>query len=157
MELCNEIIQRLKENNETIALAESCTGGLCTHKLSQVPNASHVLLGGIICYSPQIKQNILSVQKSTIENYTTVSRECAKEMAVGIQNLFQSIIAVSITGVAGPGKDDHDHPPGLTYISVVKRTKQQTFQKKFSGNRVELQELFSIALLETLLQCIKTL
>jgi nicotinamide-nucleotide amidase len=97
------IIEALKARGETVAVAESLTGGGLGHALTQVPGASEVFIGGIISYTSNVKVNFLGVQQSTIDQHTVVSEEVALEMARGAIDKLGSTWAIATTGIAGPG------------------------------------------------------
>jgi len=97
------IIEALKARRETVAVAESLTGGGLGHALTQVPGASEVFIGGIISYTSNVKVNFLGVQQSTIDQHTVVSEEVALEMARGAIDKLGSTWAIATTGIAGPG------------------------------------------------------
>lgn len=111
-------VAMLKENDMTVATAESCTGGLVSSYITAVPGTSSVFELGIASYSCRIKNKILGVEKKTLEAFGAVSYETARQMAENVRNLADSSIGVSVTGVAGPdGSEGHD--PGLVYIAAA--------------------------------------
>jgi nicotinamide-nucleotide amidase len=97
------IIEKLKSRGETLAVAESLTGGGLGHALTQVPGASEVFIGGVIAYTSDVKINILGVQSATIDQRTVVSEEVALEMAQGAMEKLGATWAIATTGIAGPG------------------------------------------------------
>lgn len=101
-----ELVDTLKKNGATISGAESCTGGLSQALLTSISGASSYMLGGVVSYSPLVKENVLGVEKSIVEKYGVVSPECAREMAEGVRELTSSDYSFSITGVAGPEKSE---------------------------------------------------
>lgn len=112
------LIAKLKEKSLTIATAESLTGGLVGKRLTDIPGASEVYLGGIVSYSDKIKRELLGVPSEILEKYTAVSPETAIFMARGAREALGADIAVSTTGIAGPGPDEYGRPAGLVYIAV---------------------------------------
>lgn len=117
-ELGIEAVALLKENNMTVATAESCTGGLVSSYITAVPGTSSVFELGVASYSCRIKHKILGVERETLESLGAVSRETAKQMAVNVRALADSSIGVSVTGVAGPDGSE-GHAPGLVYIAAA--------------------------------------
>lgn len=102
----------------TVALAESCTGGLVGHRITQIPGSSAYFSGGIVAYSNRAKLALLGVQPKTIEQYGAVSQETAMEMAQGARRVFSADVGLSVTGIAGPGGDSSEKPVGLTWIAL---------------------------------------
>ncbi|MFY1047145.1 CinA family nicotinamide mononucleotide deamidase-related protein [Chryseobacterium sp. GP-SGM7] len=118
----------LSEKELTISTAESCTGGELAKLLTSNPGSSKYFTGGVVAYASQKKTDILHVSESTIERFTVVSREVAREMADGCQNLFQTNISLSTTGVAGPGKGEDGKEVGLVYYTVKVDNESETFK-----------------------------
>lgn len=102
----------------TLALAESCTGGLIGHLVTDVPGSSGYFLGSAVCYAYSAKENILGVRHETLTAHGAVSAETAAEMAQGARRLFGADIAVAVTGIAGPGGGLPNKPVGLTHIHL---------------------------------------
>lgn len=109
------MIAYLKKHNATVSAAESCTGGLVSERLTSLPGSSAFMLGAVTSYAPEVKENVLGVRKETVEKYGTVSYECALEMAEGVRKLTGSDYSLSVTGVAGPDKDE-DKDVGTVYL-----------------------------------------
>src|SRR5512138_692574 len=109
----------LRVKGWTICTAESCTGGLIAHRLTNIPGSSDYVLGGIVAYANRIKQSLLHVRQGTLIAYGAVSEQTASEMAIGARELFGADIAVSVTGIAGPGGGSAEKPVGLTYIGLA--------------------------------------
>jgi nicotinamide-nucleotide amidase len=131
----------LRARGLTIALAESCTGGLIAHRLTNVAGSSDYLLGGVVSYSNAAKEKILGVQPGTLESHGAVSEQTALEMARGAQRLFGSSIAVAVTGVAGPGGGTDAKPVGLTYVGMIapehERVERFVWARDRAGNKSE--------------------
>ncbi len=102
--LMEELTKYLKQTEQTIAVAESLTGGLFQSELSNIEGVSSVFRGGIVAYSNEVKKDLLNVTPETIEQFGSVSKECAMEMAVNIRKVCKTSLGISFTGVAGPGK-----------------------------------------------------
>lgn len=129
------IIKKLIDNNMTISLAESCTGGLVTSRLIDVPGASGALVEGIVCYSNEAKVKRLGVKKDTLERYGAVSEEAACEMLEGLT----TDVAVATTGIAGPGGGSEEKPVGTVYIGI--KIKDDIYIKRynFRGTRERIR------------------
>lgn len=114
-----DVIRTLIDKKITIATAESCTGGMLGKEITSVSGASEIYGYGFITYANEAKMNLLGVKKETLENYGAVSEQTATEMAIGARENAQSVIAVSTTGIAGPGGGTAEKPVGLVYISLA--------------------------------------
>ena len=112
------VVKELKENNMTIATAESCTGGWLAKRITDVSGSSAVFETGCITYANKTKEKLIGVSHETLEKYGAVSEQTAKEMAQGVRHLAQSTIGVGITGIAGPEGGTEEKPVGLIYIAV---------------------------------------
>lgn len=108
----------LKERGMTLAVAESCTGGLVGKIMTDIPGSSDYFLGGIIAYANSVKVNVLNVPADIIENYGAVSKETASAMAKGVRALTDASIGLAITGIAGPGGGNQEKPVGLTFFGL---------------------------------------
>ena len=143
-ELENIVINKLMKNNLTIATAESCTGGLIGHRITQVPGSSKVYKGGLIAYSNKTKLNQLKINNKTLNRFGAVSKEVASEMAVQVRNIFDSDIGVSVTGIAGPGGGTKDKPIGLIYVGYYDGneliTKQFNFHSSRESNKIRTSQ-----------------
>lgn len=111
--------KKLKNKNLSLSVAESCTGGSISARITTVPGASAYFLGGIIAYSNELKINKLGVKRSSIEQYGAVSEKVAEEMATGIRNSTKSTYSISITGIAGPDGGTPQKPIGTTWIGIA--------------------------------------
>ncbi len=112
------VVELFAEQGKTIATAESCTGGLVGERITSVPGASRVYLGGAVCYSNEMKTRLLGVKEETLEKFGAVSRETAAEMARGARERTGADFAVALTGVAGPSESE-SKPMGLVYIAAA--------------------------------------
>lgn len=133
------VAQMLVKRNETIAVAESCTGGLVTSKLIEYPGISSVLLEGAVAYSNGAKMRRLGVKRQTLETYGAVSAETAVEMAEGIAKSSGASIGLSTTGVAGPGPSE-GKPEGLVFIGVYIEGKTYVKELNLAGKRNVIRE-----------------
>ena len=125
----------LRDNGLTISTAESSTGGLIASRIVNVSGSSEYFMGSVVAYSNQIKNKILGVKKETLDKHGAVSKQTAKEMVKGVKNLFETNIAISDTGIAGPTGATLTKPLGLHYIGLS--TKDKTIVEKviFKGER----------------------
>jgi PncC family amidohydrolase len=126
---------RLRNRQLTLAVAESCTGGLLGDMITDVPGSSDYFLGGVLAYSNQVKQSLLGVLAETLETHGAVSPQCAAEMAQGARRLLGSDVALSVTGIAGPGGDTADKPLGLTYIHLSAPGCERGMRAVWPGDR----------------------
>lgn len=117
--LARRIQQTMTERGLTLATAESCTGGLIGHVLTEIPGSSDYYLGGLISYSNQLKRDGLGVAAATIDDHGAVSDQTCAEMALGARERYGAACAVAVTGIAGPGGGSADKPVGLTYVGVA--------------------------------------
>ena len=123
----------LTEKNLSLSLAESCTGGLVTSRITDVPGSSAYLAGSVVCYSNDIKTAAVGVPAETIAAHGAVSAETAKAMAEGIRARFRTDLGVGITGIAGPGGAVPGKPVGLVYIAVTGPAGTSCFEHTFTG------------------------
>ena len=120
-ELAREVVERASSRGATVSTAESLTAGMISSTIADIPGASAVLRGGAVTYRDQIKHGVLGVEQETLDRYTAVSYQTAREMAAGSLELFGSDIAVSATGYAGPGGGTDEDPAGTFYIGWAYR------------------------------------
>jgi PncC family amidohydrolase len=139
LSLSSEISQLLSEKSQTIATAESCTGGLLGHTLTAISGSSEYFLGGVIAYSNRIKEEWLGVQSQTLLQHGAVSEETAREMAQGIRKKFKADIGLSTTGIAGPTGGTSTKPVGMVWIGISTKTNTQAFKCHFKGSRNEVK------------------
>lgn len=131
-ETVGELLTRRKL---TLALGESCTGGLLGHRLTNVPGSSTYVLGGVVAYSYDAKERLLDVQHNTLYEFGAVSAETAIEMARGARKALGADIGVSVTGIAGPGGGMPDKPVGLVYIALSARDAERVERFVWKGDR----------------------
>lgn len=112
------LVEKLFEKKMTVASCESCTGGLISKRITNVPGASAVFGYGVCTYANEAKMKLLGVKPETLENYGAVSKQTALEMAAGMLALSDADVAVSTTGIAGPGGGTKEKPVGLVYTAV---------------------------------------
>ena len=115
-ELARVIVERASARGVTVSTAESLTAGMIASTIADIPGASAVLRGGAVTYCDEIKHRVLGVEQETLDRFSAVSHQTAREMAAGSLDLYQSDIAVSATGYAGPGGGTEQDPAGTFYI-----------------------------------------
>jgi nicotinamide-nucleotide amidase len=118
-DLESEVLRLLAERKQTLALAESCTGGGVAHRLTNVPGASAVFLGGVVAYSNAVKRKFLGVRAKTLATRGAVSEAVAREMAEGARRKFGADFALGITGVAGPTGGTKSKPTGTVFVALA--------------------------------------
>lgn len=138
--LLNTISNKLKKKNLSIATAESCTGGLLAHLLTNISGSSEYFERGVVTYSNISKIELLGIPKETIKEYGAVSEETAKAMAIGIKERSNVDIGISTTGIAGPTGGTKEKPVGLVYIGIATSKNTQVKRFIFSEKRVQNKE-----------------
>ena len=150
MTLCSEVLEALK--GKTLATAESCTGGGIGAALTAVSGASAVYKGGIISYTNEIKQNLLGVDGTLLESVGAVSAPVAQAMAAGVRKALASDVAVSVTGLAGPGGDEFGNPVGTVFIGYSDDRITLSRKYLFSGSREDVRNQAVSAALHLILE-----
>jgi PncC family amidohydrolase len=125
----------LQGHKLTLAVGESCTGGLVGHTITNMPGSSEYFLGGIIAYSYEAKERLLSVSHQTLYEHGAVSKETAVEMARGARIALGADIGLSVTGISGPGGGTPEKAVGLTWVAVSSRQGEQAEQHQWDGDR----------------------
>lgn len=133
-------VKTLLNNNITISTAESCTGGLISGFLTNVPGASRVYKGGVIVYSNEAKIKFLGVSEELLQRYGAVSYEVAYQMAINVSKKFNTNMSIAATGIAGPSGGTKEKPVGLVYIGVCVNGGSEVFKHIFSGSRKDIRE-----------------
>jgi nicotinamide-nucleotide amidase len=118
-EMENVVVRLLAARKKTLALAESCTGGLIAHRITNVPGASEVFLGGVVSYANRAKETFLDVPAEELRSHGAVSEAVAREMAAGARGKFGADFALAVTGIAGPGGGTKDKPVGTVFIALA--------------------------------------
>ncbi|MBR3422983.1 MAG: CinA family protein [Clostridia bacterium] len=113
-----DLLSALREKNLTVGTAESCTAGMISARIADIPGSSDVLAGGIVSYSNDVKMKLLGVSEKTLRDHGAVSEKCAREMADGARRALGCDIAVSVTGIAGPGGGTPEKPVGTVCFGV---------------------------------------
>ena len=128
------LVRSLIERKETVAVAESCTGGLLAHRITNVPGASEVFLAGYVTYANEAKANVLKVDPRRMEQHGTVSAEVACAMAEGARTRSGATHALATTGIAGPGGGSAGKPVGTVFVGLASADAPTTAQKFFFPN-----------------------
>jgi len=127
--------QLLSERHRTLALAESCTGGLISHRITGIAGSSAYYLGGVTSYANDVKVKLLGVTPATLEKYGAVSQETALEMSHGIRERIGADFGLSVTGIAGPGGGTPEKPVGTVWISIAQAKNHEAKLFQFHGDR----------------------
>ncbi len=143
-------VEALKSAGQSVACAESCTGGLLSERITDVPGASAVFPGGAVTYSNEAKIRTLGVSPETLAQFGAVSAETAREMAGGIRARFGSDYGVSVTGIAGPESDGSGKPVGLVYIGLASAHGVSVRECLFTGSRSRVRRSASSTALDML-------
>ena len=134
------LVDMLIEKDLTIGTVESCTGGMISAKLTNVPGVSEILKNCFVTYSNKAKRKLVGVKKETLDKHGAVSKQVAKEMAKGLANLHKVDVAIAVTGIAGPGGGSEEKPVGLVYIACCVCGVTTVKEYHFSGNRDKIRE-----------------
>ncbi len=139
-----EIGSALRTSGRSLATAESCTGGLVGHRLTNVPGSSDYYRGGVVAYANEVKEKVLQVAGAILAEKGAVSAECAVAMATGVRTLLGSDIGISTTGIAGPAGGTPEKPVGLVYIALATKDyvahEKHIFHRDREGNKREAAE-----------------
>ena len=144
----------LLSKRKTLALAESCTGGYLSHRITRVAGSSAYYYGGAVTYSNEAKVLFLGVKPETLERHGAVSRETALEMSAGIRQRTGASIGLSVTGVAGPGGGSAEKPVGTVWISIEREDAHEAWRCQFHGERERIIAASSQAALDWLRRCL---
>ena len=149
MKLCSDVLTAL--SGKTLVTAESLTGGGIGAALTAVPGSSAIYKGGIISYTDWVKETVLGVSHETLEIHGAVSLQTAEEMAVGVRKLLQADVAVSVTGLAGPGGDEYGNPVGTVCVGFSNEWESFAVRYQFDGDREAVRNQTIRAALELVL------
>lgn len=144
--------QLLTQHQLTLGVAESCTGGLVGHRLTNVPGSSAYFLGGVVAYAYDAKERLLGVNHNTLYDHGAVSEPTALEMARGARRALGADLGVSVTGIAGPGGGLPDKPVGLTWIALSARDYEAARSFVWNGDRASNKAQSAEAALQTVLE-----
>ncbi|MDX2161467.1 MAG: nicotinamide-nucleotide amidohydrolase family protein [bacterium] len=152
-----QVGEALKARGWTISAAESCTGGLVMHRLTDIPGSSAYVIGGVVSYANAVKRDLLKVKQETLDTQGAVSAETAQQMVIGALNLFGTDAAVAITGIAGPGGGTPAKPVGLTYIAAALKGAPPVVERHvWSGDREAVKAASAEAALRLILSLLQT-
>jgi nicotinamide-nucleotide amidase len=135
-----EVAKLLLSLRITIAVAESCTGGLICHRLTNIPGSSDYLERGVVAYSNLSKTELLGVSGQIISKFGAVSEECVRAMATGVKRLARTELGLSISGIAGPTGGTQEKPVGTVYMALAWNEETQCWKYFFEGSRGEIKQ-----------------
>ena len=138
-ELASRVIEIFREKGLSLALAESCTGGMIAETITNVAGASDIFYGSAVTYVNGAKEHILGVARETLEKHGAVSSECAEEMACGARRVYGADVAMSVTGIAGPGGGSEAKPVGTVWFGLATKDGAETFRRRFDGDRAAVR------------------
>ncbi|MEE9614272.1 MAG: nicotinamide-nucleotide amidohydrolase family protein [Thermodesulfobacteriota bacterium] len=144
--------RKLAESGRTLAVAESCTGGLVGHMITNVPGSSAYFKGGVVAYGNEAKKRLLGVSAATLDRHGAVSAQTASKMAEGARKKLGADMALAITGIAGPGGGTPDKPVGTVFVAIADCRKVRTKTKKLSlkGTRKAIKKAAALSALNLL-------
>ena len=138
-ELASRVIEIFRAKGLSLALAESCTGGMIAETITNVAGASDIFYGSAVTYVNSAKEHILGVAHETLEKHGAVSSECAEEMACGARRVYGADVAMSVTGIAGPGGGSEAKPVGTVWFGLATKDGAETFRRRFDGDRAAVR------------------
>ena len=154
--MLDQLATALLARRQTLATAESCTGGLVGAALTGLPGSSAWYLGGVVAYANELKIRLLGVPAESLAAHGAVSLETARAMAAGARAATGADFAVAITGIAGPSGGTPEKPVGLVFIGVAAPHGTATFKHHFSGSRAEIRQAATEAALRHLLEAVES-
>jgi nicotinamide-nucleotide amidase len=138
----------LREGKATLAVAESCTGGLIAHRITEIPGSSDYFIRGVVAYTNKSKEELLGVPTETLKKYGPVSKEVAQQMAEGVRESSKASIGVATTGIAGPQGGTPETPVGRVYIALAADGLHEVKQYDFFGDRHQIKVMASAVALD---------
>lgn len=135
-----EVGKLLRERGQKLAMAESCTGGLIGHRITNIPGSSEYYLGSVTAYAYEAKERLLGVKHSTLLQYGAVSQETVLEMARGVRQALGADVGVSVSGIAGPGGGMPNKPVGLVWFGLSTPDGDRAWQFIFTGDRIAVKQ-----------------
>jgi PncC family amidohydrolase len=145
----------LLQKGQHLAVAESCTGGLICHRLTNVPGSSAYFRGGVVAYAYEVKVGLLGVQWKTLDTFGAVSRETVLEMAHGVRRALAADFGLAVSGVAGPGGGTPEKPVGLVWIGFSAADQELAWEFVAAGDRLSNKEQFAEKALGYLVQTLQ--
>ncbi len=140
----------LRKHGLRLAVAESCTGGLVGHRITNIPGSSTYYMGSVTAYAYEAKVRLLGVRWETLEKYGAVSKETVLEMACGVRRALAADIGMSISGIAGPGGGTPEKPVGTTWIGLSAEGVDEAWYFHWAGDRLAVKEQSAQAVLQLL-------
>ena len=133
---------KLKDKGQTIAFAESITGGMLISEFVKARGVSDVLLGSIVTYAEEVKQKVLGVKKQTLKLYTAESQQVTNEMVMGLHKLLKADVCVAVTGLCGTGgSESKEKPVGTVFFSILCQGKVEEFREVFDGGGTRIRKM----------------
>ena len=154
-DLETRIGKRLFQKKLTLSLAESCTGGLIGHRLTNVPGSSEYFMGGVVSYAYSAKVNLLGVSWETLKKHGAVSAEVVREMAAGARKAFNTDVGLAVSCIAGPGGATPSKPVGTCWCGISFGEVERQYHFLLEGNRLQVKEQLAQKALETLLDLLQ--
>ena len=149
------VVKLFTEKGISFGFAESLTGGMISSDIVGVPGASAVFAGSVVCYTNDVKMNVLGVPSEVIDENTEVSSECAEAMAEGVCKVIGCDCSVAVTGIAGPTGELPGKPVGTVYFGYHFNGKNGSFRRVFAGDRLEIRKQTCELALETLISIVE--
>lgn len=154
-QIITQVYKSLVKTKKTVAVAESCTGGLCSNLLTQISGSSQCFILGIVAYSNAVKENLLKIPHSLIIQKGAVSKDVAVQMAGNIRKIALTDFGIGITGVAGLTGGTPEKPVGTVFIAIDSKNKKICKRFHFSGNRITVRKKSALKSLELLKNTLK--
>ena len=154
MSLEKTFARLLMAREKTLAIAESCTGGLLTHRLTNISGSSQFLEAAVVAYSHKAKQKLLKIPSRMLRQHGAVSKHTASAMARSVREIHETDLGIGITGIAGPTGATKTKPVGLVYIALSVATKTLCLQCLFKGNRITIKRKAATQALRLLKKCL---
>lgn len=149
-----QIGEALLRKGWRLAVAESCSGGLLSHRITNIPGSSRYFAGGVTAYSNRVKSDLLGIKPSLLKSRGAVSAEVALALARGARRELKTEVGIGITGIAGPGGDSPQKPVGLVFEAVVTPEEERVRTFHFSGTRLQVKRQAARTALELLIELI---